>query len=343
MGVNHFWTRLDNLGPPINERVLVVGGHSGGIALVTVNDRCGRVLLKRPDLKTVYEEVNHFGLAYAVIGSSLFYLADKSTISRIDLPSGKQEVIYSLTKPGLWIFGPLDLSDDGMIISFNMVNEIGDTSIAVWNRSNGVFKSRQSPFLEDKNPAVTHAQVHPTDSCRLMFSHERSWVMDRLWEWYFCSDQIFPFIANPPVTEWGHESWFNGELKLVVQYGAPTRLIPSQLLLFDGDRVVSTELITRDIYFSHASGNGREFIAVDTYKKKHDASDWVVIARLQKGDYRLIEKLSWTRHPLHGHPTWNPSGTVVSFNNVYNSLGCYEELAVEQLDSLSESSCFSFD
>jgi hypothetical protein len=294
----------------------------------------------------IYKNVNQFGLTLVLntkykklffTNGNTIYFIDFSDIDNLNT-----ECIYKIP-PKYKLWAPLHITNNGNFLSFTL--SIDKSSYLA--RLDIVKKKlvvKKSPFIGTDNPIANHVQISPWNSNIIMFAHEGSWVEDRVWYWDVKKDTLFNLWKSKKYVEAGHEffSELNGKQEIfLVQYGSPTRNIPSGILQYDSITSNFKSLfLNREFYFAHASQkNG--YIVLDTYRKNIDKQNWILIYDISNHILYKGCTVNTFKHPAHPHPYFNTSGTKVSFNNYNNLTGKIEIEEIKLTDIISKKDIIS--
>ena len=175
-----------------------------------------------------------------------------------------------------------------------------------------------SPFLGTDQPLADHVQIHPARPDVLMFAHDGSWVRDRVWRWTVGDAAGVAHFIQPEFVEMGHESWCRGGSAIcIVQYGSPTREIPSSLNVIDLSGQMIQQYRFDGVYASHASASpdGR-YWALDTYRPDANGDLWVHVLDTVGARLHAVCTVRMGSLPAHSHPSWSSDGSRFLYNDV---------------------------
>ena len=214
------------------------------------------------------------------------------------------------------------VTNDGKWISTTITK--GDICyIARLNIDSKEIDYLESPFAGTKNATANHAYINPQNSDLIMFAHEGSWVMDRVWFWKLNNQRdgghAYNLFEQPEYTEMGHEVWSqDGTNVVIVQYGSPSRCISSGFNIINLEGEYVNQIKAPDgFYFNHVavSPDGK-FIVSDTFRPDEDDKRWIVLYSVEEKSFTKLASYESDNHPAHSYPYFSKSGNKIMYNNL---------------------------
>lgn len=283
----------------------------------------------------LYEDVNSFGLTPCIAGDDMFYSLDND-IYKFNYETKKTEqVIDSTAVWGGEIWAPLHVTNDGKWLSTTVTN--GDICyITRLNIETKEIDYLKSPFVGTEQATANHACINPQNPDLIMFAHDGSWIMDRVWFWKLNNqNDAYNLFEHPEYTEMGHEVWNkDGTHVVIVQYGSPSRCIGSgfNILNLEGEYVEQIEAPS-GYYFSHVAVSPDEkFLVADTFRPDEEDKRWIVLYSMEDETFTKLASYESDNHPAHAHPFFSKSGNKIMYNNLVDGKIELNEIDLRDID-----------
>lgn len=298
--------------------------------------RAGRSpAITRHSNKRIDEHAETFGMTPVVGGNSVFFAAD-ARVFRADAPEFVP-IEVARTTYNSDIHAPLSITDDLRWVAAR-VQQGPISRVCRFAVSEAGQDCLDSPFVGTEQPTADHVQVHPHRPDLLMFAHDGSWVRDRVWHWTVGQSRARALFIQPEFVEMGHESWCrDGQAVCIVQYGSPTRGIPSALIVLDLAGQMVEQYVFDAVYASHAASSpGGRFWVLDSYRPDPNGDLWVYVLDTVEAKLHAVCTVRTGNHPSHPHPSWSADGSKFLYNDVATD-GSITIVEVKLADALTHS------
>lgn len=299
----------------LDDGSFVFVANPGGAANLFVFRANGSPAITRYADKRLEADAETFGMTPLTRGNSVFFAAE-GKVFRADAPNFVSSEVARVPDRNE-IHAPLSISDD-LQWAGARVQEGAVSRVCRISTGGAGQDCLDSPFLGTEQPLADHVQIHPHRPELLMFAHDGSWVRDRVWRWTVGDLAAFPHYMQPEFVEMGHESWcHDGAAICLVQYGSPSREIPSALNVIDLNGQLVEQYLFDGIYASHASGSpdGRYWV-LDTYRPDANGELWIYVLDTLEGLIHSVCPVRMGNHPAHAHPSWSADGSRFLYNDI---------------------------
>lgn len=286
----------------------------------------------------IYADSWSFGLSATFEDGEIFYLKNNAVYS-YSLTTKSNNIVFDTPK-GYQTWAPLRVDYRKEKFSLTLTKD-GKSFLFIFDifepENNALI---ESPFYGTSRPTANHSNINPQYNM-LMFSHDGSWVRDRIWFYDLSNKSVKRIYLQEKYVELGHESWFNnGDNLFAVQYGSPTRGIKSGIIEFDVVNLLPNYYLSDSYYLSHAAIiEGSNCYVADTNRINiGDEQFKVVLFNKLSMEFIELYDVKFSSHPAHPHPIVSNDGNSIIFNNV-NDDGNIEIIEINLKDIMSSGFC----